>query len=133
MDVSTGASTITSEHKVDQTEFQNVRQGNWYGSALIVDLMDDNCYRDPGNGQLIGASYYDHKMHYEFEGIIHQPGVETYFDTTATYSHLLIAVTSNTSVEISSSGPCVGIGISLDHQSELRYVELESPVHYLPD
>lgn len=114
--------------KIVLTNFQNAEGlGNWDGSGVVFDLADDS-YLDLAN-----YSYFNnHRIHYEFEGTIHQWQMETNFNTTAMYTHTQIAVNFSLTLSISTEGTGVGIGIEPVGANKKYFVELDSSIKHIP-
>lgn len=131
--VHTGESIIEYDDETVLSDFVNATNGNWYGSAVRVDLMDDVNGGD-GSGMSTYVHCTNHMIHYEYFGTIHQPTLETNFNTTATYDHVTIVIIPDFSIDIFTANVSAGIGFSsLSVTSEPRLVELDHSVHYVPD
>lgn len=106
-----------------------VANGNWDGSAAVFDLKNDvPDLNQSGNS----ITYFNHKMHYQFKAYVAYPESETYFNATATYYHTKINFFSDFSLQISTAGPSVSIGFRSVTDKDIRTVELDNPIHYIP-
>lgn len=110
-------------------DFYTVQNGNWDGSAAMFNLHDDYTSTEAAYSQIA----YDHKAHYQFEAYVSYPSRDTYFNTTATYSHTLIWLEADPSISISAEESSVSIGLGLGDRSEDRVAEFASAIHYVPD
>lgn len=118
------------DQKVILSNFQNAEgPGNWDGSAVVFDLMDDFHVIGSANDYTI---YRNHRIHYEFEATIHQWQVTTNFNATATYTHTQIAIQGTPTVSIGTSGVDVSIGITPVGASKKYSVDLPSSISHVP-
>lgn len=131
--VHTGESLIEYDGETALSDFVNATNGNWYGSAVRVDLMDDVNGGD-GSGMSTYVHYTNHMIHYEYFGTIHHSTLETSFNTTATYDHVTAVIVPDFSIDIFTANVSAGIGFnSFTMINEPRLVELDHSIHYVPD
>lgn len=111
---------------ISSSNYQNAVNGNWYGSAAIIDLPNDIF------SNYTNTVYTNYKVHYEYKGHVTSPESASWFNTTGTYLHSTVALSlSFPSVSINTSGTVsASIGISLLGITEPRSVELE--IYYQP-
>lgn len=102
--------------------FSNAVNGNWYGSAAVVDLPSD----DVGDPKW---TFKNFKAHYQYTGHVNFVGQEQWFNTVATYCHTKVGVSGSVSI-VPGKSTAVDIGIGLQKTHDSRSIELE--VHYIP-
>lgn len=124
--VSGKQTTTTVTNNFSSSDFKNAVNGNWYGSAALINLPGDS-YENT-----ISTLYDNFKAHYQYQGHVNSPKVESYFNTIGTYSHatLAISVTPSVGINISTGDVSASIGLSVAGSVDTRSAELE--IHYKP-
>lgn len=112
-------STTKRSGTISSSNLKNAVNGNWYGSAGIVDLPAD-VY---GPTSSIVCSNF--KAHYEYAGHVSSPNVE-WFNTVASYDHATVAISASPSVSIDTSGSVsASIGLDIVGATDTRSAEIE--------
>lgn len=107
------------------TNKKNAVNGNWYGSAGVINLPND-VY-----GEYSSVIYDNFSAHYQYSGHVSSPSEERWFNTIGTYDHATISIAFDPSVSIDLNGDVsASIGLSLVGSVDSRPVEFE--VHYVP-
>lgn len=105
---------------ISSSNYKNAVNGNWYGSAAIIDLPND-IFADYTN-----TVYTNYKVHFEYTGYVNYPELVSHFNTSGTYLHstLHIELTApSVSLNIFGNGSA-SIGIRVTGFKEIRSVEL---------
>lgn len=105
----------------DITSIKNAVNGNWYGSAGIVDFPSD-LY-----GDYTSFMYKNYTTHYEFEGHVVSPDESRWFNSIGFYDHSTIAfaLDPSLSIDLGSGDVSASIGLSIIGVSDTRSVEHE--------
>jgi hypothetical protein len=109
-------------------DFMDAHENGWDGVAVTFNLRTDIS----GVG-VIGTAYENHMAHCHFYGFIRYPDLNTYFNTTATYSHSIVTLILNPSISISQEGMGWGIGLGVSSLIENRIVKINDPIYYQAD
>lgn len=120
-----GRITHSSTGDITITNKQNETNGNWYGSAGIIDL--------PNNISTENTStmHSNLEAHYQYEGHVNYPELVSWFNTVGTYSHATISLVFSPSVSIDiGGGVSASIGLSIAGIVDSRPAELE--IKYIP-
>lgn len=118
--INNGKATYDSYYgTIKSGAFKNAINGNWYGSAGIIDLPNDT------HGQNSSTLYNNFKAHYEYHGHLNNFSLPAWFSTTGSYSHATIAISFTPSVKIGLKGASGSIGLDITPAAETRSAELE--------
>ena len=125
--VSGKQTTTTQTGNISSGNLKNAVNGNWYGSAGILNLPADSY------GDTISTLCKNYKAHYEYQGHVSSPSVESYFNTIGSYSHATIAVSASSpsvSISLSTGEVSASIGLAITGAKDTRSAETE--IHYVP-
>lgn len=110
---------------ISSSDYKNAVNGNWYGSAGIINLPNDI------STDYMITMYDNYKAHYEYNGHVNYPNLASWFNTVGSYVHSTFAIVFSPSVSIDTSGNVsASIGIAVAGVKDTRSVELE--IYYQP-
>ncbi len=115
------------EGTISSVNRKNAINGSWYGSAGVIRLPHDVQESD------YAEVYDNYNVHYQYEGHVNYPNVESYFNTTASYDHATVNWSLSPSLSIDINGPSASIGVDITGWTDKRTAELDSDIHYIPD
>ena len=125
MSDSTGAVTYSSTGNINITHKENDENGNWYGSAGYYDLPDDS------SSEAAIVRHYNFGAHYQYEGHVNYPQLESWFNSVGNYDHATIGLNFEPSIEIEVGGEVSAfIGLDIIATVDSRPAEIE--VHHIP-
>lgn len=110
---------------ITNTNKKNAINGNWYGSAGVINLPND-VYGDYSS--IIYSNFF---AHYEYQGHVTSPSEPRWFNAVGTYDHATISIAFDPSVSIDLNGNVsASVGLSLVGKTDSRSVEFE--IYYRP-
>lgn len=126
------SSTKREEKSFDHTQFTNVSDGNFYGTALSFDLLK-NVYGSAAETQY-GDNYSNFHIQIEYDGMIKFEDQTLNFNATSTYAHTYVGVTFNPefTIQYNQSGmdAVASIMPTVTWNKEIHTAQLE--IHYTP-
>ncbi|MBQ8397836.1 MAG: hypothetical protein IJX53_06535 [Clostridia bacterium] len=116
---------VTETYLVPITVIQEKETGSWYGAAGIFNLPD-NVISDTHS-----IRYSNVAAHFQYNGHVNHPGLESYFNSNGSYSHSTLALILSPSISINSKGEfSAEIGLNTIWDTDVRTASVE--VHYVP-
>lgn len=105
----------------DIKSVKNAVNGNWYGSAGIINLPSD--FYD----EYSSFMYENYTTHYEFEGHVVSPDESRWFNSIGSYDHstIAVAIDPSLSIDLGSGDVSASIGLSITGDTDTRSVEHE--------
>lgn len=105
-------------NNIASSDMENAVNGNWYGSAAILNLPNDI------HTEYSSTVYSNYTAHYQYKGHIAFPDVHQWFNTVGSYYHSTIAIAISPSISIKLNGSAsASIGIHLQGVTDKRSVE----------
>lgn len=107
------------------TNKKNAVNGNWYGSAGVINLPND-VY-----GDYSSIIYRNFAAHYEYQGHVTSPSEARWFNVIGTYDHATVSIAFDPSISIDLNGDVsASVGLSIVGTTDSRSVEFE--IYYRP-
>lgn len=109
-----------------EDNYDNDKDGNWYGSAGYFNLP-----RNTGTGNN-GTVHQDFGAHFQYRGHVTSPDERRFFNTVGSYTHATVTIAASPSITISyPGGLSASAGIAAVGAKDVIGVEFE--VEYIPD
>lgn len=124
--------SILSEEKsgsktvlLDEDDFTNVIEGNWYGVSAVLNLPNDISTDETY------FLYYNYKVNISYHGYVEHKDLDTRFNTSASYSHSTLSfIPTGFSIGVSSSGASAAVEFTGLTLKDTRSAKLL--IHYVP-
>lgn len=122
---SLGRITRSSTGDLNITNKQNDTNGNWYGSAGIVNLPNDAA------SEYSSIMHSNFEAHYQYKGHVNYPELMSWFNSVGTYDHATIGISFSPSVSIEVGGNVsASIGLNIFASVDSRPAEIE--INHIP-
>lgn len=121
--------TLDRYEAIETSDIKYASNGSFYGAGAVFNLPNDVVISEAQS-----TTFYDFKVHFEYQGHLMYPELETWFNSTGTYTHATVGIsgipTLTVTIDSSGSKPSGSIGITVAGIKEPRSVLLE--LHYVP-